>query len=122
MPSRGRAGHTDPGRDRADVVPGSRGRTSAAARVIELPEIVAREFGWSVAHDEPYRGGFSTGYYGRPDQQVHAVQVELARRLYMDELTLDKKASDFERVREFCSTLVARMGQLALALRAGARP
>lgn len=121
MPSRGRAGHTDPGRERADVVPGTRGRTTAMARVIELPEQVASELEWSVAHDEPYRGGFTTGHYGRPDQNVHAVQVELARRLYMDEQSLAKKPSDFAKTREFCRTLVARMGRLALALGAAVR-
>lgn len=121
MPSRGRAGHTDPGRERADVVPGSRGKTTAAPDVIELPAAVARELGWSVAHDDPYKGGFSTGHYGRPADKVHAVQVELARRLYMDELSLRKKPNDFEMTRGFCRTLVARMGQLALALAAAVR-
>jgi N-formylglutamate deformylase len=121
MPSRGRAGHTDPGRERADVVPGSRGRTTAAARVVELPEVVARELEWTVAHDDPYRGGFTTGHYGRPDRRVHAVQVELARRLYMDEPSLRKKPSDFEKTREYCRSVVARMGKLALALGAAVR-
>lgn len=121
MPSRGRAGHSDPGRERADVVPGSRGRTSAAHAVIEMPELVAKELGWTVSHDDPYRGGFSTGHYGRPQHNVHAVQVELARRLYMDELSLAKKLNDFKKTREFCRTLVARMGRLALALSAAAR-
>lgn len=115
MPSRGRLSHADVGRERADVVPGSRGRTSAAGPVIDCVERVAREFGYSVAHDEPYRGGFSTGNYGRPDHGVHAVQVELARRLYMDERTLDKKPNDFDRTRRFCATLVAHLGALALA-------
>ena len=41
MPSRGRDGHDDPGRDRADVVPGTRQRTTAAAAVIEVAERVA---------------------------------------------------------------------------------
>jgi len=121
MPSRGRAGHTDPGRERADVVPGSRGRSTAANDVIELPAVVARERGWSVAHDDPYRGGFSTAHYGRPSERVHAVQVELARRLYLEEATLQKKPNDFEATREYCRTLVARMGQLALALGAAVR-
>jgi N-formylglutamate amidohydrolase len=121
MPSRGRAGHTDPGRERADVVPGSRGRTSALPEVIELPATIAREIGWSVAHDDPYKGGFSTGHYGRPTDGVHAVQVELARRLYMDELSLHKKPNEFERTRDFCRTLVARMGRLGLALGAAVR-
>lgn len=115
MPSQGRSGHSDPGRVRADVVPGSRGRTSAAPEVILTPERVAGERGWSVSHDDPYRGGYSTTHYGRPGDGVHAVQVELARRLYMDEQTLARNASDFSKVQSFCRTLVARLGQLALA-------
>ena len=115
MPSRGRLGHSDPGRDRADVVPGSRGRTTAAAAVIDAPDRLARELGYSVAHDNPYRGGFTTGWYGRPQDGIHAVQVELSRRLYMDELTLAKKTSDFERTRRYCRSLVARLASLPLA-------
>ncbi len=115
MPSRGRAGHSDPGRARADVVPGSRGQTTAAPAVIAVPDELARERGWTVAHDDPYRGGFSTGHYGRPSAGVHAVQVELSRRLYMDERSLGKKLKDFEHTREYCRAVVARLGRVALA-------
>jgi N-formylglutamate amidohydrolase len=114
MPSRGRVGHADPGRERADVVPGSRGRTSAASSIIELAERIALSFGWTVAHDDPYRGGFSTGHYGRPVDGVHAIQIELARRLYMDELGLRKLPEQFERTREFCRTLVRELGGVKL--------
>ncbi len=41
----------------------------------------------------------------------HVVQVELSRRLYMDELSLIKTAS-FERMRAFCGGLVERMTQV----------
>jgi N-formylglutamate amidohydrolase len=114
MPSRGRSGHTDPGTHRADVVPGSRGYTTAARPLIDLPEDLARKRGWSVAHDDPYRGGFSTGFYGRPEQGMHAVQVELARRLYMDEDTLQKKDAPFVKTAEYCSELVAELGKITL--------
>ena len=114
MPSRGRAGHVDPGRRRADVVPGSRGRTSAATAVIETPARLATERGWEVAHDDPYRGGFSTAWYGRPRDGVHAIQVELSRRLYMDEDQLTKKPSDFEITQRYCRELVAALGRLEL--------
>lgn len=114
MPSRGRAGHRDSGAIRADVVPGSRGRTTAAAAVIETPDLLARRRGWTVSHDDPYRGGYSTAWYGRPAAGVHAVQVELARRLYMDEDALAKKPDDFVAVRDFCAELVAALGGLAL--------
>jgi N-formylglutamate amidohydrolase len=114
MPSRGRPGHSDTGRDRADVVPGSRGRTSASAAVIDTPERVARPRGWSVLHDDPYRGGFTTTFYGRPHQHQHALQVELSRRLYMNEATLEKRPGGFEETREFCTSLVAALGALDL--------
>jgi N-formylglutamate amidohydrolase len=114
MPSRGRAGHTDSGRDRADVVPGSRGRTSASLQAIEVPDQLARRRGWTVVHDDPYRGGFTTQHYGRPALGQHAVQVELSRRLYMDETSLEKKAGGFEEARAYCTELVQRLGALRL--------
>jgi N-formylglutamate deformylase len=109
MPSIGRAAHGDPQAHRADVVPGTRGRTSAAHGFIDAVDEHAHQTGYSVAHDDPYQGGFTTVHYGRPSACSHVVQVELARRLYMDELTLQKTAS-FDRVRRFCSDLVARLG------------
>ncbi len=112
MPSQGRAGHDDPGRGRADVVPGSRSHTSAALDVINAPAQLAGDYGWSVLHDDPYRGGYSTYHYGRPNEEVHAVQVELARRLYMDEVKCTKKPLEFEKVRGYCRALVARLGAL----------
>lgn len=114
MPSRGRVGHADPGRARADVVPGTRGKTTAVASVIQVAEDLAKEQGWTVAHDDPYRGGFTTGHWGRPHEGIHAVQVELSRRLYMDERTLAKKPRDFQLVREYCRALVARLARVAL--------
>lgn len=114
MPSRGRPGHSDTGRDRADVVPGSRGRTTAAGVIIETPEMVARPRGWTVVHDDPYRGGFTTAFYGRPERNQHALQVELSRRLYMNETTLEKKRDGFEETLEFCTSLVAALGRIEL--------
>lgn len=121
MPSRGRPGHSDTGRDRADVVPGSRGRTTAASVVIDVPERVAAPRGWSVVHDDPYRGGFTTAYYGRPERDQHALQVELSRRLYMNESTLEKRPGGFEATRDYCTALVAALGSLDLRPRGSGR-
>jgi N-formylglutamate amidohydrolase len=111
MPSVDRAPYSDPNLYRADVVPGTRGRTSASGVFIDAVDAQARHAGFSVAHDDPYAGGFTTTTYGRPADGVHVVQVELARRLYMDEATLQKHVG-FNRVRTFCTALVARMGRV----------
>jgi N-formylglutamate deformylase len=112
MPSAGRSGHVDPGSNRADVVPGSRGFSTAAASVVRCPETLARARGWAVQHDAPYRGGFTTGHYGQPNLGFHAVQVELNRRLYMDEMVLNKRHPGFVETRSYCRDLVAALGQI----------
>jgi N-formylglutamate deformylase len=112
MPSRGRDGHDDPGRERADVVPGTRQRSTAAAAVIDVAESVAARFRLRLAHDEPYRGGHTTVRYGQPTTGIHAIQIELNRKLYMDELSLKKKPNDFRVIRGFCRSLVEDLGKL----------
>ena len=99
----------------ADVVPGSRGRTTCADAVLRLVDRNAAQYRFSVAHDEPYRGGFSTTHYGRPRAHVHAIQIELARRLYMDEQTLVKKPREFQNLKAFCRTVTEALGGLSLA-------
>lgn len=114
MPSRGRNLHADPGTMRADVVPGTRGRTSAAASVIDVVDSHFRDAGLSIRHDDPYRGGFTTSHYGRPQDGVHAVQVELNRALYVDEATAEPKPGAFERTQALVTDLVPKLGALAL--------
>lgn len=114
MPSVGRSGHADPGGRRADVVPGSQGRTTADPRVIELVDEHFRSAGLSVRHDEPYRGGWTTSRYGRPRDGWHAIQVELNRALYVDETTGQPRHDDFERLQALCEQLVAKLGALDL--------
>ncbi len=123
MPSTGRRGHIDVGTGRADVVPGSRGRTSASGAVIDAVDQAASSLGFSVKHDDPYRGGFSTGHYGRPGEHIHAIQIELARRIYMDEDRLVAHTSSaptstpgaFERTRELARELVRVLAELDLS-------
>jgi N-formylglutamate amidohydrolase len=114
MPSADRGARRDPvesARGRADVVPGSRGRRSAAPRFIDAVEEHAVAQGWTVRHDDPYAGGFTTQHYGRPADGVHAVQVELSRRLYLDETSL-RPLPSFGAVRTWCRMLVRKLGRL----------
>jgi N-formylglutamate deformylase len=114
MPSVARVAHGDEGRARADVVPGTRGRTSAAAKYIDAVDAHARGRGFTVAHDEPYKGGFTTQHYGRPSENVHVVQVELARRLYMNEATYRPLPGAFDEVRAWCRDLARLLGKLSV--------
>lgn len=114
MPSVGRSGHNDRSTRRANVVPGTQGRTSADARVIDLVDAHFREAGLSVRHDDPYRGGYTTQHYGRPAEACHVVQIELNRALYVHEDTGERRPGDFEKTRALVASLVAKLGTLSL--------
>ena len=38
-----------------------------------------------MRRNDPYAGGYITRHYGRPREGVQALQIEVARDLYMDE-------------------------------------
>lgn len=114
MPSVGRATHTDPAVRRADVVPGTRGRTTAHAAVIDAVDTHFRAAGLSVRHDDPYRGGATTARWGQPHEGIHAIQVELNRALYMDEAALARRGDAFRWLASLCDALVARLADLTV--------
>jgi N-formylglutamate deformylase len=114
MPSRGRAGHKDPGRSRADVVPGDRDGTSCAPA---LTAHVTRHFeaaGLRVVPNEPYKGGFITTHHGRPADRIHAIQIELRRDLYMDEDCFKIAEPGFSKLRGILDALVESLRKLRL--------
>jgi N-formylglutamate amidohydrolase len=80
--------------------------------VIDVVEAVSARFQLGLAHDDPYRGGHTTVRYGRPAAGIHAIQIELSRKLYMDEVTLAKKPNEFRVIRSFCRTIVQELARL----------
>jgi N-formylglutamate amidohydrolase len=93
-----------------DVVLGDRYGTACAPMIIDLVETVFAGAGLRVARNRPYAGGFCTRTYGRPQHNLHAVQIELSRHLYMNEATLEK-AETFGMVKQLAEQLIfALMG------------
>ncbi len=112
MPSSGRRKLGGRQLRRADIVPGTRGRSTADGRIIDLIDAHFREAGLSVKHDEPYRGGFTTSSFGAPKRGQHAVQIELNRALYVDEATSEIREADFATLQRVLDRLVSKLGEL----------
>ena len=89
MPANIRA--TDGG-EKPDFIIGDRFGTSASQHLSERAMKLLRSMGYVVTHNKPYAGGFITEHYGRPDNGLHAIQIEVNRSLYMDERTYHKKS------------------------------
>lgn len=77
-----------PGLAHADFVIGDRDGSSADARLSQRLCDHLRTLGYSVAYNHPYKGVELVRRHSAPAQQRHSIQVEINRRLYMDEQTL----------------------------------
>lgn len=69
----------------ADIVLGDAHGTTCAPQAMRFAEQTFVAQGYGVRRNDPYAGGYITRHYGRPREGVHALQIELARALYMDE-------------------------------------
>lgn len=98
MPSRGTGAHADQGRSRAEVVLSDFEGRSCAPEFMNLTRRVFESVGFEVAINWPYKGGRMTQRYGRPEAGHHTVQIELNRKLYMNEATRDRIPGQFEQV------------------------
>lgn len=58
---------------------------SADAEAVAIAERHMAASGFSSVTNGRFKGGWITRHYGRPQQGVHALQMEIAQRAYMDE-------------------------------------
>ncbi len=90
MPAVGASHATEyPGLVHADFVVGDRDGTSASPALSQMVCDHLRSLGYDVAYNHPYKGVELVRRYGDPAQHRHSIQVELNRKLYMDERTLE---------------------------------
>jgi N-formylglutamate amidohydrolase len=70
--------------------------------------------GYLVATNKPYAGGFITEHYGRPARGLHALQIEINRSLYVNEMTMEKR-SGFNALRDDLTKFMAQLSVIDAA-------
>lgn len=103
---------------RPEIVLGDRFGASASGEVVGLVEAAFQRQGFRVSRNAPFSGAYVAQHYGRPGRRQHAVQVEIDRALYMNELTLRPNAA-FETIRRRISAAIAEIAAIG---RRGAVP
>lgn len=71
-----------------DIVLGDLHGASCAQEIVEgLAERLASQ-GLTIGRNHPYAGGYVTSRYGSPLDDVHVIQIEINRGLYLDEVAI----------------------------------
>ena len=108
MPSIGEPMDPDAGHERTDFVVGDCFGEACPPYITDAIEETIAGFGYAVVRNKPFAGGYTTRRYGNPAKGVYAVQIEINRVLYMDEVRMRKTAG--------FAQLAARMTDLVSAL------
>ena len=113
MPAQTLAGRPSP-----EIILGDAHGTACAPSIMLAVETLLGDLGFTVRRNDPYAGGYVTRHYGRPRERIHAVQIEIARSLYMDEARLERRpdfAAMQRKLTQFATALGAEAGDLLRA-------
>lgn len=68
-----------------DLILGDADATSASPGLIETALKSLESGSYQVNHNHPFKGGYITRHFGKPSENVHALQLEMTKVHYMDD-------------------------------------
>jgi len=95
------------------IIFGDRHGTSIAPEYVDAASEAARASGFEVGRNTPYAGGYITLRHGKPDTGVHALQLEIDRRRYLDR-DMRSPGPGFDAVAEVIARIAAALAIKAL--------
>ncbi|MBD3761032.1 N-formylglutamate amidohydrolase [Sphingomonadaceae bacterium G21617-S1] len=93
------------------IVVGDRFGTASSAALVDLAMAVIEGVGLRVARNHPYAGGYTVDRHGRPRRNVHAIQIEYDRSLYLD-AALDAPTANLEECSRLLAMVAAELGAM----------
>ncbi|MBB3981920.1 N-formylglutamate amidohydrolase [Sphingobium fontiphilum] len=87
------------------IVVGDRFGRSASDRLAQMVVDAAGGIGIVAARNSPYAGDHLLDRHGRPDRGLHAIQIEIDRRLYLDD-AMEEPGPGLDRIRALIVTIV----------------
>ncbi|MCB9641495.1 MAG: N-formylglutamate amidohydrolase [Myxococcales bacterium] len=84
-----------------DLILGNQDGNTASSVLIETTiKHLSQDSTYQFSHNDPFKGGYITRHFGRPTQGVHALQLEMAKTLYMDEGTTTYQPQHANKIRD----------------------
>jgi N-formylglutamate amidohydrolase len=103
-----------PGKPRADFVLGDRDGSTCSPEFTAFIAAILRGFGYDVKVNDPYKGVELVRAYSDPAAHKHSIQIEVNRKLYMDENSRAPNAN-FAPLQNDITRLIKAIGEFARA-------
>jgi N-formylglutamate deformylase len=83
-----------------DLILGDADQTSAGRPLIDAALKSLSASSYTLSHNYPFKGGYITRYFGRPEENQHALQLEMSKLNYMNDSEEQYDSSRAGKVRE----------------------
>ena len=70
--------------DFPDLILGDNDKMSASSELIKSTIDSLQNKGYGFSHNHPFKGGYITRSFGKPEESIHALQLEMCKTNYMD--------------------------------------
>lgn len=85
-----------------------------------LTEVALRSLGegtgFTLSHNTPFMGGYLTRSFGDPESAIHALQLEMAQDVYMDEERIELDEVKLQRIRPVLDRALRALGAAVAGL------
>lgn len=102
--------YTESTNNNVDIVLGNKHGKTCANELMQFVENQFKYLDLIVRRNHPYAGGYTTKHYGKPNENVHALQIEVNRASYMNEKTITRK-NDFIMMKNKISNLLEALSE-----------
>jgi len=92
-----------------DLILGDNDGASASKEIINAAWEVLKNSGYGATHNKPFKGGYITRNFGKPANNVHTLQLEMAKTNYMDASETKYDAQNAAKIREVLQQLFAQL-------------
>jgi len=92
-----------------DLILGDADKTSASPGLIETTLSALEESGYQISHNYPFKGGYITRHNGKPGDNFHALQLEMTKVNYMDQVEMKYDVLRAEKIRSVLKNVFDRL-------------
>lgn len=92
-----------------DLILGDVDETSADKNIIAATLSVLRDSSYTVNHNHPFKGGQITRHFGRPSENIYALQLEMTKVNYMNDLETQYDSGRANKMRDLLKRVFEKL-------------
>ena len=83
-----------------DVVLSNLDGIAADYEILHIMQAIFKANNYKVSINNPFKGGFISQKYGNPKKNIHIIQIELNKKLYLDEINFKLKEEGVKKIQK----------------------